>query len=270
MEPTIKLSVALAVYNEQANIKTVLDSVKDIADEIIVVDGTSTDGTAAIAASLGAKVITEPNKTNFHINKKIAIDACQGEWILQLDADERVSTMLGKEIRALVTGDQTHVQDAYYLKRRNYFLGRWLNKGGVYPDPVIRLFRRGKFQLPTENVHELVKPPSAGWMKEDLIHVADPTFSRYLLRSNRYTTLQAQDWLKSGKIKTDGMTALAYFTVKPLYRFLEIYIRHKGFQDGFPGFVFAVYSGLHITSSYVKYWEKSKTGAKIDIDQDWN
>ena len=267
----LKLSVALAVYNEAGNLKACIESVKDIASEIVIVDGSSTDGTAELAASLGARVITEPNRTNFHINKQKAIDACNGDWILQLDADERVSTMLSKEIIGVLNADQAQQPEAYYLKRRNYFLGRWMNKGGMYPDPVIRLFKKGKAHLPTESVHELMKVDGqTAWMKEDLMHVADPTFTRYLMRSNRYTTLQAENWLKEGKIGLNGSTIFSYMVLKPLGRFFQIYIRHKGFQDGFPGFVFAFYSGLHIASSYVKYWEKRKTGTSIGIDKDWN
>lgn len=253
------LSVALAVYNEAANLGACLDSVRGLADEIVIVDGTSTDQTVAIAKAHGAKVIVEENRANFHINKTHAIDACQGDWILQLDADERVSTMLAAEIKAVLAADPSTQADAYYLKRRNYFLGRWMNKGGMYPDPVIRLFKRGRAHLPQASVHELMTVDgTTAWLKEDLMHIADPTFSRYLERSNRYSTLQAADWLKTGQLGTDWWTIIQYMWFKPWFRFAEIYLRHKGFQDGFPGFVFAWYSGLHLASSYVKYWEKKR------------
>jgi glycosyltransferase involved in cell wall biosynthesis len=258
--PKVSLSIALAVYNEQDNLGPCLESVKGIASEIIIVDGTSSDNTVKIAEGYGAKVLVEENRTNFHINKQHAIDACSGDWILQLDADERVSSMLLEEIKRVITGDPKLAADAYYLKRRNYFLGKWMNKGGMYPDPVIRLFRKGRAHLPQASVHEIMTVDgTTKWLQNDLLHIADPNFSRYLLRSNRYTTLQAMDWLKEGKIGTGTATILQYMIWKPLVRFLEIYLRHKGFMDGFPGFVFAWYSGLHITSSYVKYWEH-KTG----------
>lgn len=250
-----KLSVALAVYNESDNLAACLESVKDIASEIVIVDGSSTDNTREIAESYGAIVLVEENRSNFHINKQHAIDACTNEWILQLDADERVSTMLAGEIKKVVT-DNPNVS-AYYLKRRNYFLGRWMNKGGMYPDPVIRLFKKGKAHLPAASVHELMTVDGTTlWLDNDLLHIADPSFARYLLRSNRYTTLQADDWLKEKKIGTGTLQILEYMIMRPLVRFLSIYIRHKGFMDGFPGFIFAWYSGLHIASSYVKYWEK--------------
>ena len=262
MEPTTKhLSVALAVYNESENLAACLDSIKSLAQEIVIVDGGSSDNTRAIAESYGARVIVEENRSNFHINKQHAIDACENNWILQLDADERVSSMLAEEIRQIVSSDLSASSpaqaDAYYLKRRNYFLGRWMNKGGMYPDPVIRLFKKGRAHLPAASVHELMSVDgTTKWLQNDLLHIADPNFARYLMRSNRYTSLQAEDWIKEGKIGTDTLSLVTYTLIKPLFRFLSIYFRHKGFMDGFPGFVFAWYSGLHITSSYIKYWEK--------------
>lgn len=258
MEPkAIKLSVALAVYNEEENLAACLDGIKSFATEIVIVDGGSSDRTVEIAEKYGAIVIVEENRTNFHINKQHAIDACNGDWILQLDADERVSTMLREEINQVISGDQNSAADAYYLKRRNYFLGRWMNKGGMYPDPVIRLFRKGRAHLPQVNVHEIMAVDGTiKWLNNDLLHIADPSFSRYLMRSNRYTSLQADDWVKDGHVGVDVPSMLLYIIAKPMLRFFEIYLRHKGFLDGFPGFVFAWYSGLHIASSYVKYWEK--------------
>lgn len=253
----MKISVALAVYNEADNLGPCLESIRSLTDDIVIVDGGSTDKTREIAQSYGAKVNIEENRSNFHINKQHAIDAASHDWILQLDADERVSSMLLEEIKRVVEGDQQVAADAYYIKRRNYFLGRWMNKGGMYPDPVIRLFRKGRAHLPAASVHELMSVDgTTKWLQNDLLHIADPSFSRYLLRSNRYTTLQAEDWIKEGRIGIDPMNIITYTLIKPLFRFLSIYVRHKGFMDGFPGFVFAWYSGLHITSSYIKYWEK--------------
>lgn len=261
MDKKPSLSVALAVYNEESNLSDCLNSIKDLATEIVIVDGESSDNTVDIAKSFGAHIISTTNKANFHINKQMAIDACKSDWILQLDADERVSSMLAEEIKRTISADlsagASAQADAYYLKRRNYFLGRWMNKGGMYPDPVIRLFRQGKARLPQASVHELMEVNGTlQWLQNDLLHIADPSFVRYLVRSNRYTTLTAADWAKEGKIGTDAWSILKYMLLKPAWRFLEIYLRHKGFQDGFPGFVFAWYSGLHLATSYVKYWER--------------
>ncbi len=268
MENNHQLSVALAVYNEESTLAACLETIQALASEIVIVDGASTDNTVQIAKSFGARVIAEPNRQNFHINKQIAIDACTGSWILQLDADERVSSMLANEIKQVITSPTAH--DAYYLKRRNYFLGRYMNKGGMYPDPVIRLFKKGKAKLPQASVHELMTVSGTlAWLKNDLIHIADPTFSRYLLRSNRYTTLTAGEYL-SQNVGTSVLTIISYMLLRPLWRFCQIYFRHKGFLDGFPGFVFAFYSGLHIASSYVKYWEKKTTNQTTSLKHDWN
>ncbi|GAB4027611.1 MAG: glycosyltransferase family 2 protein [Candidatus Microgenomates bacterium] len=263
-----KLSIALAVYNEESMLGECLESIKTIADEIVIVDGSSTDKTVEVATKFGARIIHEQNRHNFHINKQLAIDACTGDWILQLDADERVTTMLANEIKKVIAS--SNAKDAYYLKRRNYFLGRYMNKGGMYPDPVIRLFKKGRAKLPQASVHELMTVDGTlAWLQNDLLHIADPTFTRYLIRSNRYTTLAASDYAAQNVSINTG-TIIKYMMLKPLVRFIEIYIRHKGFQDGFPGFVFAYYSALHIASSYVKYWEKKTTNQQTDPKHDWN
>jgi len=270
MDNQPNLSIALAVYNEESTLADCLESIKNIATEIIIVDGNSTDNTVNIAHQFGATVISETNKKNFHINKQIAIDACKSPWILQLDADERVSSMLAKEITRIVSADPTTQPSAYRLNRRNYFLGRWMNKGGMYPDAVIRLFQHGKARLPQKNIHELMEVDgTTSQLIEDLLHIADPVFSRYLTRSNRYTTLQAEEWLQKGNIPTNTQGILNYIFIKPLARFLSIYFRHKGFQDGFPGLIFALYSGLHIASSYVKYWELKSTGSAPSSTASW-
>ena len=271
MTNSARLSVTLAVYNESNNLAACLDSVREIADEIIVVDGTSSDNTVDIAKSYGARVTVVPNDQNFHKNKQLANDQAQFEWVLQLDADERLTQALRQEIKALLNSPASSAYAAYYLKRRNYFLGRWLNKGGAYPDPVIRLFQRGKAHLPAASVHELMQVDGAtAYLNNDLLHLADPTFFRYLKRSNRYTSLQAEAWLnQTDPLDISWRGVVWHCLVTPFWRFLLIYFRHKGCQDGFPGFVFAFYSGLHLVSSYVKYYELRQSPRSGLPTQDW-
>lgn len=274
-----KLSVTLATYNEEANLGRCLASVKDIADEIIIVDGSSTDKTVEIAKSFGAKVTVTTNKPIFHINKQMANDAARGEWVLQLDADESLTPELIKEIKLLLSGKYfgidswvsplkrllgrrpnplTEPAAAYYLPRRNFFLGRYLKGGGQYPDPVIRLFRRGLARLPAIDVHEqMVVDGVVGWLTSDLDHYATPDFSRYLLRENRYSSLAAAQMRKAG-VKINPANTVNYLFIKPLTTFLSLYFRYRGFLDGFPGFVFALYSGLHFAFAYMKLWELNK------------
>jgi len=247
------ISVAIATFNEADNIKPCLDAVSGWVDEIIVVDGHSTDDTVKIIKQYkNAKVILTDNKPMFHLNKQMAIDACTGNWILQLDADEVVSPDLKDEILNTIKDTK---YNGFWLKRKNYFLGKFLTKGGVYPDPTIRLYRRGFGHLPCKDVHEQaeIKGP-VSTLREDLLHYADPTFKRYLMRNDRYTSLLAQQ-LKDNQVKINLLSFINYFTLKPLYWFCLAYFRHKGFVDGFPGFVFAWYSSLRFPLAYIKLFE---------------
>lgn len=264
-----KISVAIATFNEEENIGPCLESVK-WADEIIVVDGSSIDKTREIAKKLGAKVIKTTNKPMFHINKNMAIDACTGDWILQLDADERVTPELAAEMKKIAQKPiKKSIPIAYWIKRKNYFLGRFLKKGGQYPDPVIRFFKKGKARLPEKSVHEQMKVDGkVGWLKNDLIHLATPKFSRYLLRENRYATLEAADMFKK-KLPISPFTIMIYIIIAPLRTFLSIFFRHKGFVDGWQGFVFALFSGLHHAWAFAKYCKMRMSKEKVDIRKGW-
>lgn len=272
----MKLSVTLATYNEEANIRRCLTAVKDLADEIIVVDGSSTDKTREIAKEHGARVIKTTNPPVFHINKQKANDLAKGDWILQLDGDETVTKELKKEIKQLLAGEYfgydswvsplkklfgrkahslSEPAAAYYLPRRNYFLGRYLKNAGQYPDPVIRLFQRGKAHLPARDVHEqMAVEGKIGYLTGELDHLATPDFGRYLLRENRYSSLSAR-LLKEAGVKISVGNTINYLFIKPFSTFLSLYFRYRGFLDGFPGFVFSLYSGFHHAFSYMKLWE---------------
>jgi len=253
----IKLSVAVATYNEEANIARCLRAIRGWVDEIVVVDGSSSDKTREIARKLGAKVYETTNKPIFHINKQMAIDKCSGEWILQLDADEVVSKELKKEILSL-----TRNFSAYYIPRKNYFLGRWLKKTGQYPDPVIRFFKKGRARLPCKSVHEQMKVDGKiGWLKGHLLHYPYPSFSEYLVKSNRYTSLTAQELIDKKQKPSFWGFCLACFNAQKA--FWVRFLRCKGFLDGFPGFVFSFYSGLHHITAYVKFWEKFRCSNSV-------
>lgn len=247
------LSVVLATYNEEENIARCLEAVKNLADEIIVVDGGSKDRTVEIAEKYGAKVIVTSNPPIFHINKQKAIDKASGDWILQLDADEVVTEELKQEIKAIIK--QNDAVEGYFIKRKNFFWGHWLKKGGQYPDPVIRLFKKGKGQFPCKSVHEQMEiVGKVDTLKNDLLHYTAPTLARYLVNNDRYASLTAKE-LDDKKIKINPITAIEYLFVKPIFTFLLLFIRHKGFMDGYPGFIFAFYSGLLFVKAYVKYWK---------------
>lgn len=251
-----KISVAIATFNEEENIGPCLETVRNWVDEIVVADGTSQDKTREVAKKMGAKVIKTTNKPIFHINKQIAIDAAKGDWILQLDADERVTPELGDEILKIVKSKTKF--NGFWIPRKNFFLGRYLKKGGQYPDYTLRLYRKGKGRLPCKSVHEQAEVKGKiGYLKNDLLHLADPNFSRYLIRFNRYTSLLA-DELEEEKLKLGIFSGLNYLLIKPLKWFLLTFFRHKGFVDGFPGFVFSLFSGLRFAVGYTKYWKRKK------------
>lgn len=249
------LSVVLATFNEAHNIARCLEAVSDIADEMIVVDGESSDGTAEIARRLGARVISTTNKPNFHINKQMAMDEAQGDLILQLDADEVVDAELKSFIVDLQKNIAKIEENAWYINRKNLFLGAFLKKGGQYPDPVIRLYKKGTARLPQEDVHEQMEVDGkVGTARGHLLHYANPSFNAYLYKFNRYTSFKAQQ-LSDDDLKITLANTGRYCLILPIVTFLRIFIRHKGFVDGFPGFVFAAMSGFYHTIAYIKLWE---------------
>lgn len=293
METTkeILLSVTLATHNEEDNLERCLKSVEMIADEIVIVDGESTDKTCEIAHNFGAKVISTSNKANFHINKQMANDEARGEWILQLDADEVISGELAEEIKHIVRmtdqeirlrkipedkdrlfrKQQEQVQQrdgrlegngddvvAFFVPRSNLFLGRFMRHTGMYPDGVIRLFKNGKARLPCKSVHEQYElDGKVSWLINDMIHYDSPTFERYLARNNRYSSLFAKE-LADQQIPITAGNMFYYAIWKPKLLFLSLFLRHGGYKDGWPGLAFSFFSGMTWTHAWIKYWEMTK------------
>jgi (heptosyl)LPS beta-1,4-glucosyltransferase len=281
-----KLSVAIATFNEESNIGDCLESIKDLADEIVIVDGESSDKTVEIAKRYGARVKVKKNEPIFHINKQISFDMSEGDWILYLDADERVSSKLKKEIISVINMNDEELeayQDslpskrlferhqslvekrdgvvgtsegnyvAFFFPRLNYFLGKYLRFGGVYPDGVIRLFKRGKAYLPCKSVHEqMVVEGKVGWLQNDLLHIDSPTFGRYLQRNSRYINLIV-DEMKAEKMPKSLGNFFDYMVIKPISWFLMTQIRNKGILDGFQGIVFSFFSALRFPRAYLRY-----------------
>ncbi len=254
------ISVVLATHNEEKNIQRCLEAVKSFADEIIVVDGASTDQTVTIAKRFGAQITSTTNKPLFHINKQMAMDMAKGELVLQLDADEVVDKELARCIQKIHTQIiseklSSALPSAWWIRRKNWFLSRFLTKGGQYPDPVIRLYQKGKAHLPQKDVHEQMQVDGeVGFAKGHLLHYSSPTFNVYLRKWNDYATLKAKELLAQKRSISAG-NAVYFLLFKPVITFLSIFVRHKGFVDGIPGFIFALYSGLLFPVAYLKYWE---------------
>ena len=153
----MKISVCLAVYNEVENIHYALDSAYAFADEVVIVDGGSDDGTIEKVKAYGDKIklISTDNPPMFHINKQKAIEAATGDWILQLDADEAVSPELIEEMKMVMANPEA--LNGYWIPRKNFFLGSFLMKGGQYPDATIRFYKKGTAHFPCKTVHEQVE-----------------------------------------------------------------------------------------------------------------
>lgn len=246
------LAVAIAVFNEEKNVETCLNSVKSLTNELVVVDGGSTDNTVAVVKKFNAYVIQSDNPPIFHINKQKAMEACNSEWILQMDADEEVTQALGQEILGVISGDSAGY-NAYYIPRRNYFWGHFMKKGGQYPDYVIRLVRNGKGKFPSKSVHEQIEVEgSVGYLKEPMLHYSYKNRSDYWRKADKYTSLTAQE-LADKHMPKSIRSWFQYVILKPTWTFLSIFIRHKGFIDGLTGFEFALYSGIHYAIAYRKF-----------------
>jgi (heptosyl)LPS beta-1,4-glucosyltransferase len=246
------LSIAIAVYNEEKNLDACLGSVASLADEIILVDGGSSDKTVEIAKRYKAIIIRTSNPPIFHINKQIALDACSGEWILQLDADETVPETLKKEIIRVIQ-NRTGKVAGYYLPRRNYFWGHAMKKGGQYPDYVIRLVKKGKAWFPCKSVHEQIEVDGKlGYLISSLDHFSYRTSEDYWRKADNYTSLTAAE-MKRSNVPKSILSWFSYNTHKPIQTFFSIFIRHKGFMDGWYGFVFAYWSALHYPIAYRKF-----------------
>lgn len=247
-----QFSVVLAVFNEEKNLAACLESTKNIADEIVIVDGTSKDKTVEIAKKFGAKVIVRENPKIFHINKQIAIDEATKDWIIQLDADEHLSEESIKEIKEVTKNTQFN---GFWIPRKNYFLGRFLKKGGQYPDYTLRIYRKGKGHLPQKDVHEQAEVEGkVGHLKKPLLHYPYENFSAYFNKWKRYNSIFA-DQIKDER-KKKGMVhsfwqVPDYLLIKPIYWFLLTYIRHKGFVDSWQGFVFSFFSAIRFPVSYI-------------------
>ena len=255
------LSVAIITLNEERNLARTLASVH-FADEIVVVDSDSTDRTAEIAKSFGARVYSHA-WPGFAAQKNFAIQQCTGDWILSLDADEELSPELQRQLQILLpTGPPV---GAYFLKRRNLFLGRWIRRGGYYPDPKLRLFRRSAAsytvapRFEERPVHETIRFDGASSILDfDLIHHAYPTLEDYLEHMDRYSTLGGQ--LLTEQKRTSRGVLQFYWNVLlvPVLTFFWNFVVRLGFLDGREGLLLHLYHSNYVSWKYAKAWESER------------
>ena len=254
-----KLSVAVITKNEEANLERTLKSVC-WADEIAIVDCGSTDRTAEIAREYGARVFVEEWK-GFGAQKNSALAKCTGDWVLALDADEEVSVELGSEIRALLSGAPEC--DGYFLPRRNFFLGRWMRHGGYWPDPKLRLFRRGAAAFEERAVHETAHCAGrTGRLQGWLLHHAYPTLEGYLEHMNRYSSLGAEQAVAKGKTSRSWAAFVWNVYLTPVATFEYNYFLRLGFLDGREGLLLHLYHSVYVSWKYAKAWERGRASLR--------
>lgn len=257
MEPPRRatLSVAIITLNEEANLARTLASVA-WADDLVVVDSGSTDRTEAIARSYGARFIREPWR-GFAAQKNLAIDLCNSEWVLSLDADERVTPELAASIQQVLASSPART--AYSVPRRNYFLGRWIRHGGYYPDAKLRLFPRGAARFKETPVHETAAfDGRVERLSGDLLHDAYPTLSGYLEHMQRYSTLGAEVALGRGRTGRGLFWFLDGVVLNPVVTFFYNYVIRLGILDGREGLLLHLYHSSYVSWKYAKAWERAR------------
>ena len=247
------ISIALITCNEEDNLPSTLDSVKPLVGdgqgEIIVVDSGSVDRTLEIARDHGAKVFSEPWK-GFAAQKNSAIEKASMDWVLQLDADEALEPGLVTEIQAAMQGAPSVA--GFYIPRRNFFLGRWIRHGGFYPDPKLRMIRRGAGKFEEHGAHPTIKVAGrTQQFRNALVHNAYPTLRQYIDHMNSYSSTGAEFAAGKGH-RSFSVTAIA---VRPLFTFIYNYFIRLGFIDGREGLLLHLYHAGYVSWKYAKAWE---------------
>jgi glycosyltransferase involved in cell wall biosynthesis len=246
-----RLSAIIIALNEAGNIADCLDTLA-FCDERIVVDGGSSDATAQIAQGKGARVISHPFE-GFGAQKGFALSLATGDWVLSIDADERVTEALAREIGGVIAAGGV---DAYELPRRSSFCGRVMDHSGWSPDYVLRLFRRDKAYFSSDLVHErVVCNGTVSRLKEPLTHHSVRRLEDALSRMDRYSTAGAEQLLASGR-KVSFLSGISH----GLWTFIRTYLLRAGFLDGREGFMLAVANAEGTYYRYMKAWMKGRKG----------
>lgn len=243
----MSLSVIVITHNEAHHIDACLASVA-FADEWVVVDSGSTDGTRQIAEARGAKVVTATDWPGFGPQKNRALDAATGDWVFSIDADERVSPELARQIQAAMAAEDG--RSSYTVSRLSRFCGTWMRHGDWYPDHVLRLFRRSQGRFTDDRVHEHVSVRGPiGHLDAHLLHDSMPSLESCLDKMNRYSSGRALDRHAAGHSGSLGK-ALGH----GVWAFLRSYVFKRGFLDGRMGFVVAVSIAEGTYYRYLKMW----------------
>lgn len=251
-----KLSVIVITKNEQTNIEACLLSVA-FADELVVLDSGSTDATVALARKFGAKVHTADDWPGFGPQKNRALALTGGDWVLSIDADERVSTALAHEIQKAIAS-ATH--SAFEIPRLTQFCGKWIRHCGWTPDHVLRLFRRGCAQFSDDLVHERVVLESnvkMSRLREPLLHFSYPTPSHYWRKLEQYSQAWAEQRYARGQ-----QTSMARAGLAGVVAFVRTYLFRLGFLDGAMGFAVCT---MQAQAAFGKYFALYCKNQKNDV-----
>ncbi len=249
------LAVALIVKNEAQELPFCLNSVKDWVDEMIVLDSGSTDGTQAIAQSYGAKIYSNTHWPGFGKQRQLAQTYIKSDYVLWLDADERVTPELKAQIQAAVASDESHT--LYQINRLSEVFGKKIHHSGWYPDYVTRLYRTKDTQYDDSLVHESVVVPAGFKLKKldgHLLHYTYKTLHQYLNKSASYAQAWAEQRAAKGK-KASLWDACSH----AFARFIRMYLLKRGFMDGKHGFLLAVLSAHSVFVKYAELWIKTST-----------
>lgn len=257
MQPTI--ACVVITKNEERNIADCLASAR-WADELIVVDAESTDQTVELARASGAKVFVRL-WPGFGLQKNFGMAQASSDWILILDADERVTEELREEVRTCLEQWRPGAPVAYRIPRRNFFYGAWVRRAGVYPDFQVRLFRRGAAQYNDVAVHEnLLVEGAIGTLAGHLDHYTERRIQDHFKKFGLYTTLAAQE--KAKKVRTVRWIDLVF---RPLVVFGKTYLLKQGFRDGVHGLIVCVFASMYTFVKYAKLWDVTRqTAAQLD------
>lgn len=242
------LSLVLITKNAALQLDACLESARGLVDEIVVVDSGSEDDTLAIAARHGARVVTQ-TFLGFGPQKRFAVEDARHDWVLCLDADERLTPELAHAIRAALANP---LHPAYRFARRNRFFGRYLRHGEAYPDWCVRLFDRRRAQWSEDTVHEkVVVDGTVGTLDGDLLHDSAENLADYLNKQNRYTDMQAQQMFAAGR-----RVGHAKLWLSPWARFVRYFFLRRGFLDGAAGFSHILIGSFFAFVKYAKLMER--------------
>jgi glycosyltransferase involved in cell wall biosynthesis len=246
---SIKVSATIICLNEIDKIADCIQSLS-FADEILVLDSGSTDGTIELCKQLGARVVHQP-WLGFGKQKQKAVDLASNDWVICLDADERLSPELQLSIQHFLNAPDAR---ACMMPRCNHFLGKWLRHGEGYPDFNLRLYNRQYARWSDDPVHEHVMTnETVKKLKGDILHFSEDGIQRYLEKQNRYTEIQAQLLLEKGK-----QIGLSKLLLSPIFRFIKFYFLRQGFRDGLPGLIHIAIGCMNSFVKYAKCYELHK------------